>query len=427
MKTNKSFSMSGLLVQAVFALLAIAVLFTGCKQEEPFDTQSPDDAPLILKPYNESGTGSFTYLLATPDTPLYDSVTVTPSRYTTVNWYLEDQLIFTGLKINMCFPVGKYTLMIEAVTEAGKRTERTGSVTVLPYATDPYAAAPDGGHHLVPGAEMSLSGVNLANVETILLTSDFNSQKVVCSVAPSAKDEATLTFTLPEVADGEYYLRLKDAEGKIYGSDKAQIHNASVVLDGYAGFVLGQEWVLTGAKLENVASVKVDDKVITELAVTATTITLVAPDVEEGEHTLSILNKDGSAVLFITDAGTVSQVTTTAKAAANVETTIWEGSCVINWGDANVNVNAATMANVPAGSTVFVYYNVPEAEYHALRIVVAPDWSADIVGQVDGMQDVPSPYSFTYTAEHKALAEAADKDGILITGFGLEVTKVTFK
>ena len=244
-----------LLLAALFA----SFVLVGCKQEEPFDTQSPNDAPLILKPYNESGTGSFTYLLATPDTPLYDSVTVTPSRYTTVNWYLEGKLIYTGLKINMCFPVGTYALTIEAVTEAGKRTERTGSVTVLPYATDPYAAAPAGGHHLVPGTEMSLNGVNLGGVETILLTSDFYGQTVVCSVAPSAKDDVTLTFTLPEVADGEYYLRLKDAEGKMYGSDKVQIHNSAVILTGFDKFVIGQEWVLTGAKLQDVASIKVDD------------------------------------------------------------------------------------------------------------------------------------------------------------------------
>ena len=414
-----------LLLAALFA----SFVLVGCKKEEPFDTQSPDDAPLILKPYNESGTGSFTYLLATPDTPLYDSVTVTPSRYTTVNWYLEGQLIFTGLKINMCFPVGTYALMIEAVTEAGKRTERTGSVTVLPYATDPYAAAPAGGHHLVPGAEMSLSGVNLANVETILLTSDFNSQNVVCSVAPSAKDEATLTFTLPEVADGEYYLRLKDAEGKIYGSDKAQIHNASVVLDGYAGFVIGQEWVLTGAKLENVASVKVDDKVITDLAVTATTITLVAPEVEEGEHTLSILNKDGSAVLFITDAGTLSEVTTTAKAAANVETVIWNGPVALDWNADLVKITTDEMAIVPEGSTILVYFDTPEAEYHAMRITT-PWWGDDpdvddIVKQFDVTGETPNPFTFEYDARRKALVD--ERGAMAIVGFGVTINKITFK
>ena len=64
-----------LYIAALVGLLGLV----SCEKNEPFDTQSPDDAPLILKPYNESGTGSFTYDLANPDTPLFDSVTVTPS------------------------------------------------------------------------------------------------------------------------------------------------------------------------------------------------------------------------------------------------------------------------------------------------------------------------------------------------------------
>ena len=109
------------------------------------------------------------------------------------------------------------------------------------------------------------------------------------------------------------------------------------------------------------------------------------------------------------------------------EQILWAGSCNVNWGDANVVVNAATMASVPAGSTVYVYYNVPEAEYHSLRVVVAPDWSGDVLPQVDGMEAQPSPYSFVYDSNSKALAEAEGKNGILVTGFGLEIIKVTYK
>ena len=69
--------------------MAAATILTGCQPEAPFDTQSPNDAPIILTPYNESGTGTFTYDLLNPNTPLYDSVTVTPSAYTTINWYLD--------------------------------------------------------------------------------------------------------------------------------------------------------------------------------------------------------------------------------------------------------------------------------------------------------------------------------------------------
>ena len=114
----------------LLAALATGFFLSSCANQEPFDTQSENDAPQILKPYNESGTGSFTYMLASPDTKLVDSVTVTPSRYTTVNWYVDDQLVFTGTKIEMAFPGGVHTLVIEAVTTAGKRTERKGTIIV---------------------------------------------------------------------------------------------------------------------------------------------------------------------------------------------------------------------------------------------------------------------------------------------------------
>ena len=194
----------------IAVLAALTVSFAACEKQDPFDTQDPNDAPLILKPYNESGTGSFNYDLANPDIPLFDSVIVTPSNYTTVNWYLDGQRIFTGTKIDMKFSAGKYALTIEAVTAAGKRTERTGSVTVHPYATDPYAAAPAGGRHMVPGVEMAIDGANMDKVKTVLLTKDLFSSEVVTSATPSYKAAAQLKVTLPATEDGDYYLRFEE-------------------------------------------------------------------------------------------------------------------------------------------------------------------------------------------------------------------------
>lgn len=402
-------------------LAVLAVVFASCEQITPFDTQSEDDAPLILKPYNESGTGSFTYILENPDTPLFDSVTVTPSKYTTVNWYIDGALVFTGLKINMTFPAGAYELLIEAVTTVGKRTERKGSVTVNPYNTDPTSAAPAAGRHAVPGNSTTLDGSNLSQVDKVIISKDIYAKEVVHTLSPEAgATDTQLSITLPETPDGRYYVRLQDAGGKIYGAGDINVHNASVALDGYASFVPGTEWTITGVKLENVASVQVDKTVITELTKTATSITFTAPTAEVGDHQLSIQNADGSKVYFITADGLVDVVTTTVSA----ETTIWEGSCVINWGDSKVELTADMMKDVPVGSTIYVYFNVPEAEYHALRIT-DDWWSHDLLPQVDGMEGQPNPYTFVYDEAGKAAVEQTGK--ALITGFGLEITKVTFK
>ena len=244
---------------------------------------------------------------------------------------------------------------------------------------------------------------------------------MVNTITPEAgATDTQLAIVLPETQDGCYYVRFKNAEGKIFGAGDINVHNASVALSGYSEFVPGTEWTITGVKLENVASVKLDETVITELTKTATSITFTAPNAEVGDHKLSIKNADGSSVYFITADGLVETVT----AMVSAETTIWEGSCVINWGDSKVELTTEMMKDVPVGSTIYVYFNVPDAEYHALRIT-DDWWSHDLLPQVDGMEGKPNPYTFVYDEAGK---EAVDQTGkALVTGFGLEITKISFK
>ena len=400
--------------------IAAATILTGCQPEAPFDTQSPDDDPIILTPYNESGTGTFTYDLINPDTPLYDSVTVTPSAYTTINWYLNNTLVYTGTKIDMCFPAGRYALTIEAVTDAGKRTERTGTVTVHPYDYNPYSAAPAAGRHLAPGKETQIDGQNLSKANNVIVSTDVFGENVLHTITPTYKEDGLLKFILPDTEDGTYFLRLQDADGKLYGADNIHVHNGAVALAGFAEMPAGNTWVITGINLQKVAKVQVGDIEITDLQVTETSVTLTAPALEIGEYTLSMFNEDGSAVLFVTDEGAVEQV----KTVVPNETTIWTGSVTIDWNADLVKVDASAMAAVPVGATIYVYFEVPDAEYHAMR-VITPWWDYDFLPQVDGMENQPNPYSFTYEAAGK---EAVDRTGAMsVVGFGLTVTKITFK
>lgn len=400
--------------------LAAATILTSCQPEAPFDTQSPDDAPIILTPYNESGTGTFTYDLLNPDTPLYDSVTVTPSKYTTVNWYLDQELVYTGVKMDMCFLAGTYALTIEAVTDAGLRTERTGTVTVHPYDYDPYSAAPAAGRHLAPGIETTIDGQNLSKAKAVIISTDIYGLEVVHTITPTYQEDGFLKFILPDTEDGVYFLRLQDANGKIFGADNIHVHNGAVALAGFQEMPAGSSWVITGVNLQHVVKVKVNDIEITDLQVTDNSVTLIAPSVEVGEYALSIFNEDGSAVLFITDEGAVEQVKTVVPS----ETTIWTGPVTIDWNADLVKVDASAMAAVPVGATIFVYYDVPAAEYHAMR-VTTPWWDYDFLPQVDGMEAQPNPYSFVYEAAGK---EAVERTGAMsVVGFGLTITKITFK
>ena len=400
--------------------LAAATILTGCQPEAPFDTQSPNDAPIILTPYNESGTGTFTYDLLNPDTPLYDSVTVTPSAYTTINWYLDQYLVYTGTKIDMCFPAGTYALTIEAVTEAGLRTERTGTVTVHPYDYNPYSAAPAAGRHLAPGVETQIDGQNLSKAKNVIIANDVFGSEVVHTIAPTYQEDGFLKFILPQTEDGSYFLLLQDANGKLYGADNIDVHNGAVALAGFQEMPAGSTWVISGVNLQNVTKVIVNGSEITDLQVTASSVTLTAPALEAGEYTLAMFNEDGSAVLFITNEGAVEQVMTLVPS----ETTIWTGAVTIDWNADLVKVDASAMAAVPVGATIYVYYEVPAADYHAMR-VTTPWWDYDFLPQVDGMENQPNPYSFTYEAAGK---EAVDRTGAMsVVGWGLTITKITFQ
>ena len=410
-------------------IAALALTFTACEDNTPFDTQSPDDAPLILIPY-ESQTGTVTFTQPNPDTPAADSVVVTPSAYTTVNWYFDGQRVFTGTKLNKCFPSGQYALVIEAVTQAGKKTSRTGTFVANPYSTDPYSAAPAGGRHMVPGIATAIEGVNLAAVKEFDLTRDADGLDVVKTIIPTAATDTRLEFTLPEIEDGAYYIRLKDEAGKYYGANLLNVHNSSVALSGFDVFVPGEKWTISGVKLENVTSVTIDETVITELTTTETSVTFTAPAAEPGNHTLSMKKADGSDVLFATAEGLVAQATTFVSA----ETTIWTGPEYINWTE-RVRVENTVMAQVPAGATIFIYYEkLPSGhegyyekgeykEYWKMRVMTA--WWTDLFPEFDVTAATPNPYSFVYTADMKALIDA--QNAMLIAGWGLYINKITFK
>lgn len=416
----------------LLAALAVTFVLSGCKQNEPFDTQSSDDAPLILVPY-ETKSGLIGREVTNPATYV-DSVIVTPSRYTTVNWYLDNDLVFTGMKIDMSILSGKYALTIEAVTTAGKRTTRSGSLIVNPAPDDPYSAAPSAGRHIVPGMPATLEGKNLSHVKEIVLTGDVFGQKVVKTITPASVTDTQLEFTLPEMEDGAYYVRLKDEAGKHYGADMLNVHNGVLAISGYEVFTPLTEWVITGVNLKNVVSVKVGEVEITELTATTTTVTFTAPDLATGEYKLSMRNADGSPVHF----GTGTDAPTEVVTRATLEITLWSGEETLAWDADRIKVTADEMANVQVGSKIYVYFSVlpdgdpgyfdPEKgelnQYQVLR-VTTPWWDGyDLVPQTD-MSNAPSPFIFDYTDDCKTKVTTCG--AMSLVGWGLKITKITCK
>ena len=282
---------------------------------------------------------------------------------------------------------------------------------------------------MVPGIATSIDGVNLASVKEFDLTTDVQGMNVVQTIVPTAVTDTRLEFVLPEMADGAYYIRFVDEARKTYGANLLNVHNSSVVLSGFDVFVPGEEWTISGVKLENVASVTIDSTVITEFTATATSVTFTAPAAEPGNHTISMKNADGSDVLFTTAEGLVTEATTFVSA----ETTLWTGPEYIQWSE-RVRVENTVMAQVPEGATVFIYYEKLPAghegyyegeeykEYWKMRVMTA--WWTDFFPEFDVTDATPNPYSFTYTAAIKALVE--EQNAMLIAGWGLYINKITF-
>lgn len=532
-------------IRNIFMLLAAmtAAVLTGCKDKDPFDTQKASDNPRILTPYNESGTNTFTYNLANPDAHMVDSCIITPSSYTTVEWYLDNFLAHTGLKIDQCFPAGTYKLLIQATTTEGRQASRYGTVKVMPYAEDPFSEDPKNGRHYAPGKEAQLDGEHLDLATSVLITTDLYANDKSAAINPTYHEEHLFKFMVPQLEDGKYFVRLINAEGKAYGADHIEIHNGPTALAGYKEFTMNKVCTVTGLNLQEVNSVTVDGEVITPTAVTEGSVTFIAPQRENEREVLISMSAAGKAVKFLASDGsyvesikvnllakkflsvvdgpiyvgcngdpdwtarviddgfkwskltagqelyitahrdgattdynnfkimtndwawsapdggnfefdgkndsTFTVIVTDAMIAAVTdkgglcaaghgtiidrifyeapeETTIWEGSAVIDWNADICNITPTVMASVPLDATLYIYYEVPEAEYHQYRICTK--WWNNVPGgdQADiVVGTTPNPLTLTYDATFKSLSDA--QEGWSCVGFGYTVTKITYK
>ena len=447
------------ILTACLVCCGFAAALTSCSSDDdPFFTAGEDDAPRILNTDIPEGTGGVPGVLNTIErtTNFTFEVIVTPVDNTTVKWYIDDELVAEGLKIDIPLLAGTHTLKIVATTTNGKETSRTCYVKVNPAASDPVPGSDIKERLVKQGSKATLTGANMDKVVKVII----GKTEVAATYDAAAK---CVSYTVPDLPDGTYRLKVADAEGTIYGAGEIELNTnpqypgvkETVLWEGATDINWGESNILispdvmakapVGAKIqvhyelvdmpENYHCMRIttnkwgdnpEDQVVAQFDLNGET-----PNPYEFTYTAA--NKeivDSREGMLIVGYGYKVTKVVVVEGEASAETTLWEGATDINWGESNVLISPDDMAAVAVGSTVCVYYemvDMPE-NYHCMRITTNK-WGDNpedqVVAQFDLNGETANPYEFTYTAANKEIVDS--REGMLIVGYGYKVTKVTFK
>lgn len=149
-------------------------------------------------------------------------------------------------------------------------------------------------------------------------------------------------------------------------------------------------------------------------------VTYTVPTLPDGTYDLRLADATG----FVYGAGQI-ELNENPEYPVPTETTLLEGQFVIDWDASICHLGADVLADIPVGSTLKIYYEVPEAEYHNLRVVT--NWWNDVPGgaQIDITSDTPNPFLLQFTEEFKEMVTT--QEGMSCVGFGYTVTSITYE
>ena len=433
-------------------------LLTSCSNQDPFITAGPDDTPRFLAPSSIEGNVQ-TSVSQTREEVFNMEVVVTPVKYTTIEWIADGYVLETGASFNSYFEAGNYDLIIKATTQAGKEAYRIVKLSVSALADDPSFNNKEKNRWLNPGQPLTIAGKNLAGVKSLIFTpvveeeNLLNEEPLEVSCVAS-EDGNSVAVTLPEnMTEGSYRVSAVDGEEERYGLGLVTVSN-----EKYVDPDVEQKFLWEGSQVINwgdsnvrlTADQLADVPVGTTLYINYTVpeaeyhamrittdwwdyeivpqfdITGETPNPYAFEYTAEVQQKvQEEGAMLIVGFGYEIQGVYYEVASPNAETVLWEGDpIVINWGDSNIHLTADQLEAVPSDATIRIYYEMVDADYHAMRIT-SNWWDYDFVPQFDITGDTPNPFEFTFTAEHQQKAQ--EQEGMLIVGFGYKATKVAFK
>lgn len=210
---------------ALMAVLSMGTLGSCSEDKDGFITAGEDDFPQILLPWFgdwENGEPAV-YKNISRDIEFEDSVTVTPAQYTTVEWFIDDEKIHEGKKIQHSFLAGEYILKVVATTTKGKSTSRTGKLIVRALDSDPIPGNDIRDRQVVPGSVVKLHGTNMEKVVKISI-----GDKEAATTFIDKGEKSYVEYNVPDgLALGTYRVTLTDSEGNVYGGGKIEISDTA--------------------------------------------------------------------------------------------------------------------------------------------------------------------------------------------------------
>jgi len=412
----------------LMALAATAMTFTSCStDDEPFATASEDDFPQILLPWfgewKDGVPGE--YKNFSRDIEYIDSVTVTPARYTTVEWFIDNVKVNEGTKYRTYMEAGNYILQIVATTTKGRSTSRTGRIVVRPADGDPVFEDIPEERLVAPGTTATLTGSNLGNVKEIYFGD------VKAEIIEVSADQ--IQYTVPNI-DGSYRIHLKDGKntlGGIYTSDNKTYTNMEVAVSKAPYFKTDnitakakRPVTLSGINLDKVKSITIDGKTVLVTKLSATELTFVCPDIENGNYDFIVETTDGSQVSFLGNETCIISVMSAYV--------LWTGSeDIMGWPAKSLEgVGKQLKELAKVGSILRVTVSPIDADYHQGNVVV--DWAGIVTG---GYEDARKDFvverenqviELVLTAKSIEMLNA-NSDKVFIVGHGYKITKITIE
>ena len=317
----------------LLALIGAGMSFTACNEEEPFSTATADDEPRIIAPTFpelDNNGNMKTFMELDRDKLLSITVTTTPADYTSVVWYLDGIEVGTEKTLEMNLNTGIYNLKVVVSTPSGKSTSRETLIKIKPLGEDPQSEEKVSERLVSAGGYATISGTNLDKVKKITLQrinvaeskSDSESSVIEIPESDITSSSTSVSFSLPDnIAAGTYRVTLIDAEGNEFGANTLEVTGLALVKTGLDNRTPGSEWIFTGLNMDQIVSLTIGGLNITSFKKqNSVSLTLISPDLEDGEYILSGKTKSGENVEFLVGEEVLEETNVTIDRAAIVVT-----------------------------------------------------------------------------------------------------------